>query len=110
MEPPTQPTASAGSGARPKQSGSSYKSKERSSRHDGLVRQWFPWCVICEAARLTYFPAASHFFVKNHFFLIMMASRASIASREKMSKNCNFYVRRVVERRLYGNRCAAYSA
>ena len=31
-------------------------------------------------------------------------------SREKIPKNYNFYVDRVVKRRLYGNRCAAYSA
>ena len=45
----------------------------------------------------------------NYNFFLMSASHVLIVSHEKILKNCNVYIDRVVKRRLYGNQCAAYS-
>ena len=76
---------------------------EKNKELDNLVQviQCFPWYVICEAAHLALFSC--------RLILLclkkggkMSTSHVSIASREKIPKNYNFYVDRI-KRRLYSN-------
>ena len=72
------------------------------------TQQCFPWYVSARRPALHFFLAAS-LFKKNKIKKNKKKPHVSIASCEKIMKNYNFRVNRVVKRRLYGNQCAAYS-